>query len=57
MATIGAAEQKALGQQHAAQHAPACAQRHADRQLAFAANRPCQNQVGNIGTRDDEDQP
>jgi hypothetical protein len=31
--------------------------RHADRQLAFAANRPCQNQVGDIGTRDDENQP
>jgi hypothetical protein len=35
---------------------PACAERHADRQFAFAANRPCQDQVGDIGTRDDEDQ-
>src|SRR5580704_2547990 len=40
-----------------AQGACAGAQRHADRQLTFAANRPCQNQVGDIGTRDDEDQP
>src|SRR5437899_4118440 len=50
------AEQKAFGQQHASQRASACAERHADRQLTFTANRPCQNQVGDITTRDDEDQ-
>ena len=54
--SAGAAKQKAFGQQHAAQRACAGAERRADGQLAFAANRPRENQVGDVGTRDDEDQ-
>jgi hypothetical protein len=50
------AKQKAFGQQHAAQRASACAESHADRQFAFAPNRPRQNQVGDIAAGDDEDQ-
>ena len=52
----GAAEQKAFGQQHAAQRSSACAERRADREFAFAANRARENQVRNIGAGDDEDE-
>ena len=52
----GPAEQKAFGQQHAAERASARAECGADRQLAFAANGARQDVVRDIGTRDDEDQ-
>ena len=51
-----AAEQQALGQQRATQRARAGAERRADRELAFAAHRPRQNQVRHVGAGDDEHQ-
>ncbi len=53
----GAAQQQAFRQQRAAQRAGTGAERGADRQFAFAADRPRQNQVGDVRARDDEDQP
>ena len=52
----GAAEQQAFGEQRPAQRAGAGAERRADRQLPFAANRPRQNQVGDVRAGDDEHQ-
>ena len=52
----GAAQQQALGQQRAAQRRPAGAERGANRQLAFAAHRSREDQVGDVRARDDEDQ-
>src|SRR5258706_13640580 len=51
-----AAEQKAFRQQHPAQRASACAERGAGREFTLAANRPRENQVGNVRASNDEDE-
>ena len=52
----GAAQQHAFGEQRAPQRAGARAKRRANRQLAFAAHRAREDQVGDVRARDDEDQ-
>ena len=52
----GAAQQQAFGEQRPPQRAGARAERGANRQLAFAAHRARENQVGDVRARDDEDQ-
>src|SRR4030095_12762507 len=47
-------KQKALGQQHSTERALTCAHCCADRQLALAANGARQNEIRDIGTRNDE---
>jgi hypothetical protein len=49
-------QQKGFGQQRPAQRAGGCAERGADRQLAFTPNGSRENQVGDVRARDDEDQ-
>jgi len=48
-AAASAESRRLSANSNATQRASACAERHADRQLAFAANRPRQDQVGDIG--------
>ncbi len=51
------AQQQALGEQRPAQGGRAGAERGANRQLAFAPDRPrAEDQVGDVRARDDEDQ-
>ena len=52
-----AAEQKAFGEQHAAERAWAGSERCADGKFAFATHRARKNQVGNVAAGNDEDQP
>ncbi len=51
----GATEDEALGEQRPPQRAAARAERGTDRQLGFAAHGARQNQIGDIRTRNDED--
>ena len=52
-----APQSRRLSANNMRRNAPAaCAERRADREFAFAANRPRENQVGNVGAGDDEDQ-
>ena len=51
----GGAEHQAFGEQRAPQRRVAGAERGAQRQLALAPHRPRQNQVRDVGARDDED--
>ena len=52
----GTAQQQAFGQQGTPQSRRGCAQSGANRQLAFAADRARQNQIGDIRARNDKDE-
>jgi len=53
--SASAAEQKTFGEQHAAQRTFACAERRTDSQLSLHGEPSGENQVGDVGARDDEE--
>ena len=52
----GPAQQHAFGKEGAAQRRASCTERGTNRELAFAPDRPRQNQVGDVGAGNHKDQ-